>query len=200
MGRSSALANLATTLLFCLAICSYTISISSAQTPTDTRFIRTSCSKTTYPRLCYTSLSSHASLVQTSPKLLAGAALTVTLDKGRSTSAMMATLSRARRMKPREVRAIQDCIEELSSSVDELRRSIDEMGQLKRSSNFGLIMNDVQTWVSAALTDENTCSDGFAGSMMNGNVKTVVRNEILTIAHLTSNALALINRYASLHG
>ncbi|KAI6672230.1 hypothetical protein NL676_000136 [Syzygium grande] len=200
MGRSSALANLATTLLFCLAICSYTISISSAQTPTDTRFIRTSCSKTTYPRLCYTSLSSHASLVQTSPKLLAGAALTVTLDKARSTSAMMARLSRARGMKPREVGAMQDCIEELSSSVDELRRSIDEMGQLKRSSNFGLIMNDVQTWVSAALTDENTCSDGFAGSMMNGNVKTVVRNEILTIAHLTSNALALINRYASLHG
>ncbi|KAI6672231.1 hypothetical protein NL676_000137 [Syzygium grande] len=200
METSSALANLATTVLFCLAICPYTTLISSAQTSTNTEFIRTSCGKTTYPDLCYTSLSGHASLIQTSPKLLASAALTVTLDKARLTSAMMARLSKARGMKPREVGAMQDCVEELSDSVDELRRSIDEMGQMKRSSNFGLIMNDVQTWVSAALTDEDTCSDGFAGRMMNGNVKTVVRNEILTIAHLTSNALALINRYASLHG
>ncbi|XP_030537533.1 21 kDa protein-like [Rhodamnia argentea] len=200
MERSSALANLATTLLFCLAICSCAISISSAQASTNTEFIRTSCSKTTYPRLCYTSLSSHATLVQTSPKLLAGAALNVTLDKARSTSTMMVRLSRAQGMKSREVGAMRDCVEELSSSVDELRRSIGEMGEIKGSSNFGLIMNDVQTWVSAALTDENTCSDGFSGSMMNGNMKTVVRNEILTIAHLTSNALALINRYASLHG
>ncbi|KAI3407768.1 PMEI domain-containing protein [Psidium guajava] len=200
MESSSALANLATTLLFCVAICSYTISISSAQASTNTEFIRTSCSKTTYPRLCYTSLSSHATLVQTSPKLLASASLNVTLDKARSISTMMVRLSRARGMKPREVGAMRDCVEELSSSVDELRRSIDEMGEIKRPSNFGLIMNDVQTWVSAALTDETTCSDGFAGSMMNGNTKTVVRNEIVTIAHLTSNALALINHYASLHG
>lgn len=200
MERSSALANLATKLLVCLAICSYIISISSAQTSTNTQFIRTSCSKTTYPRLCYTSLSSHANLIQTSPKLLTSTALNVTLDKARSTSAMMVRLSRVQGMKPREVGAMQDCVEELSSSVDELRRSIHEMGQIKRSSNFGLIMNDVQTWVSAALTDENTCSDGFTGSTMNGNTKTVVRNEILTIAHLTSNALALINRYAELQG
>lgn len=200
MERSSALANLATNLLVCLAICSYIISISSAQTSTNTQFIRTSCSKTTYPRLCYTSLSSHASLIQTSPKLLTSTALNVTLDKARSTSAMMVRLSRAHGMKPREVGAMQDCVEELSSTVDELRRSIHEMGQIKMSSNFGLIMNDVQTWVSAALTDENTCSDGFTGSTMNGNTKMVVRNAILTIAHLTSNALALINRYAELQG
>ncbi|KAF8008676.1 hypothetical protein BT93_K2364 [Corymbia citriodora subsp. variegata] len=200
MERSNALANLATMLLLCLAMFSYTISISSAQRTTDTRFIRTSCGKTTYPRLCYTSLSGHASLIQTSPKLLAGAALNVTLEKARATSTMMVRLSRARGMKPREVGAMHDCVEELSSSVDELRQSIDEMGQMKRPSNFGLIMNDVQTWVSAALTDESTCSDGFAGSVMNGNMKTAVRNTILTIAHLTSNALALINRYAELHG
>ena len=35
---------------------------------------------------------------------------------------------------------------------------------------------------------------------MNGNVKTLVRGRIVNVAQLTSNALALINRYASLHG
>lgn len=97
-----------------------------------------------------------------------------------------------------------DCVEELSDAVDELRKSIEEMGQMGRSrsssTNFGLMVNDVQTWVSAALTDESTCTDGFQGNAMNGKMKVEVRGRIVNIAHLTSNALALINRFASLSG
>ncbi|KAK4479972.1 hypothetical protein RD792_013026 [Penstemon davidsonii] len=54
--------------------------------------------------------------------------------------------------------------------------------------------------VSAALTDEDTCADGFAGKAMNGGVKTAVRQRILNIVHITSNALALVNSYAALNG
>ncbi len=61
------------------------------------------------------------------------------------------------------------------------------------------MMNDIQTWVSAALTDEDTCTDGFAENAMNGNVKTTVRARVVNMAHMTSNALALINSYASFH-
>ncbi|XP_021285823.1 21 kDa protein-like [Herrania umbratica] len=189
-------------LLILLAINSY-INFSSAGRQiaplSSTEFIRTSCSSTTYPKLCFETLSTHASLIQTSPQLLAHAALNVTLSTAKSTSAMMVTLSRSHGLKPRVAEAMQDCVEELSDTIDELRKSISEMGQIK-GSNFGLMINDVQTWVSAALTDESTCSDGFQGNNMNGNVKTDVRTKILRIAHLTSNALALINSYASLHG
>ncbi|KAL3647454.1 hypothetical protein CASFOL_008422 [Castilleja foliolosa] len=71
---------------------------------------------------------------------------------------------------------------------------------LIKGSNFEMTMSDVQTWVSAALTDEETCMDGFAGKFMNGAAKTAVRGRILNVAHMTSNALALINCYVSLHG
>jgi len=95
---------------------------------------------------------------------------------------------------------MRDCVEEMGDSVDLIRKSLGEMSQLK-GSNFELMMSDVQTWVSAALTDDDTCSDGFAGNGMNGNMKNVVRGRIVNIAHLTSNALALINNYAtSVHG
>lgn len=94
---------------------------------------------------------------------------------------------------------MKDCIEELSDSVDELRNSIGEMSQL-RGSNFNQVINDIQTWVSAALTDENTCTDGFAGKTMNGKLKIAVNGRIVNVAQLTSNALALINKYALLHG
>ncbi|CAF2380530.1 unnamed protein product [Brassica napus] len=35
-------------------------------------------------------------------------------------------------------------------------------------------MSNVQTWVSAALTDETTCLDGFSGRAMEGKVKKLI--------------------------
>ncbi|VVA10949.1 Hypothetical predicted protein [Prunus dulcis] len=183
MESSSSSTHFAPSFLTALSISFCIISSTSAARDlapkTNTEFIKTSCSATTYPKLCLTSLSSHASTIQTSPKLMAGAALNVTLSSAKSTSAMMLKLSQSHGLKPKEVGAMRDCLEELSDS---------------------LMISDVQTWVSAALTDENTCSEGFGGNGMNGNLKTAVRGRIVNIAQLTSNALALINRYASVHG
>ncbi|KAL8149282.1 21 kDa protein-like [Apium graveolens] len=164
----------------------------------STEFIKASCSKTTYPNLCFTSLLSHTSAIQTSPRLLAQTALSVALDQVVSTSAAMVRLSKAPGLKPREVGPMKDCLEELTDSIDELKRSMGEMSQLNGSPNYALLMSDIQTWVSSALTDEDTCMDGFAG--IAGNTKNVVRGRILNVVHLTSNALALINNYNSLHG
>ena len=165
----------------------------------NTDFIRTSCSATIYPRICFSSLLLHADSIQTSPEVLTATALNVTLAAAKSTSALFLNLSQSHGLKPREIGAMKDCLEVLSDSVNELRESIAEMGKLN-GSDFQDIMNDIETWVSAALTDETTCTDGFQGKATNGNVKTLVRGRIVNVAQLTSNALALINRYASLHG
>jgi len=167
----------------------------------NTVFIRTSCSSTTYPRLCYSSLVKHAESIQTNRVLLACTALNVTLASAKSTSATMSALAKTQGMKPIEVAAMKDCVEELSDSVDQLRRSIAEMRNL-RTSNFELTMSDVQTWVSAALTDESTCTDGFQPQQnqnQNQDVKTAVRVRVVQTAQLTSNALALINQLANSH-
>ncbi|XP_021288754.1 21 kDa protein-like [Herrania umbratica] len=162
----------------------------------NTQFIKTSCSGTVYPDLCITTLSSYASEIQASPKLLASTALSVTLNSTRSASKTMIKRSKSQGMKPREAEALSDCMEELRDSVYELQRSVGEMDQ-PGGKNFGLQMNDIETWVSAALTDEHTCMDGFSGKAMNGNVKTSVRSQIVKVAHMTSNALALVNSYAA---
>lgn len=180
-----------------ISLCIY--STSAFRPKTNTEFIRTSCTATTYPKLCFTSLSPHASTIQTSPQLLAGAALNVTLSSAKSTSHTMVALSLSHGINPREVAAMKDCIEELSESVDELRNSITEMRKLK-GSNFNLIVSNIQTWVSAALTDEDTCTDGFEGKRMNGNLKITVKGRIVNVSQLTSNALALINKFALIHG
>ncbi|KAG6391899.1 hypothetical protein SASPL_149663 [Salvia splendens] len=164
----------------------------------STEFIRTSCSATAYPSLCYTSLSAHAAAIQQNPKLLANAALSASLDTAASASADMAKLSRAAGMTHREVGAMRDCVEELADSVDQIKKSMAEMERIT-PSNFEAVISDAQTWVSAALTDEDTCMDGFAGKTMAGGVKTAVRGKVVNVAHMTSNALSLINNYATLH-
>lgn len=77
----------------------------------------------------------------------------------------------------------------------ELQRAIRELGRPK-GYNFGGLISDIETWVSSALTDDETCMDGFSGRTVNV-VKTKVRRHIVRVAHLTSNSLALINGYAS---
>ncbi|KAK4350748.1 hypothetical protein RND71_030061 [Anisodus tanguticus] len=189
-------------ILVAFATSSFMESVSAARPAaghTNTEFIRTSCKSTTYPKLCFSSLSSRSTAIGVSAQLLAHESLTVTLETVQSTSAMMRKLAHGQGMTPREVGALHDCVEELSDAVAELRKSLGEMKQL-RGRDFDLKMNDIQTWVSAALTDEDTCTEEFAGKVMNGKVKTVVRGKILEVAHMTSNALALINSLAALHG
>ena len=75
---------------------------------------------------------------------------------------MMVNISKSQGMSPKVVATMKDCVEELSDSVYELKKSIREMKNVK-GSKFQLMISDIQTWVSAALTDETTCTDGFQG-------------------------------------
>jgi pectinesterase inhibitor-like protein len=138
----------------------------------------------------------YATKIEANPKSLAHAALDVTLAAAQRTSRMMKKLTRTHFLRAKEASAMADCMEVLGDSVDELKQSLDEMDHVK-SSNFGMTMSDIETWVSAALTDEDSCMDGFSGVEMNGELKSVVGRYIVKVAHLSSNALALVNKYAA---
>ncbi|CAK9171148.1 unnamed protein product [Ilex paraguariensis] len=177
-------------------------SLRHVQTATEpipkTNFIQISCDNTLYPLLCYKSLSKYANKIQTSPKLLANTSLSVALSATRSTSLMMKNISKTQGLKPREKAAMLDCVEEVSDSVYQLHNSMKEMEKANSGgSNFEFLMSNIQTWTSAALTDDDTCLDGFSGNAMNGQIKTLVRSRVLKIVHLTSIALAFINNYAA---
>ncbi|GKB79965.1 pectinesterase inhibitor 10-like protein [Tanacetum coccineum] len=191
MTRSYSINSLALIIL----LLSFSINLISALEKTSVEFIRTSCGLTTYPTLCFNSLSSKAGAIQTSPKLLAQTALSVSLDTTITTSSSMVKLSQVHGMAPRQIAAMKDCMELLSDSVYQMKRSLAEMNR-PGSKDFGLVMSDIQTWISSALTDEDTCSEGFANDP---KMKNVVRGKIVNVVHLTSNALGLINNYASLH-
>ncbi|KAL4018971.1 hypothetical protein IC575_022603 [Cucumis melo] len=179
------------------SVAASTLPKSPARIRTNTEYVRTSCSTTSYPRLCYNSLSVYAGKIKTNPKTLALAALHVNLAAARSSAASMRRLAKTRGLRRRDASAISDCVEEVGDSVFELQRAIRELGRPRGYDFMGLI-SDIETWVSSALTDEETCMEGFGGRRVNGvSVKAKVRRHIVRVAHLTSNSLALINSYAS---
>lgn len=175
------------------------VTAESSITPSE--FIKSSCRATRYPVLCVQCLMGYASVIGQSERQLTITALSVSISRTRSSASFVKKISKARGIKPREYRAVQDCIENMGDSLDSLSQSVRELGSIGHAvgEDFVWHMTNVQTWVSAALTDDNTCLDGFAGPSMNGIVKAAIKDRVVNVAQVTSNTLALVNRFASSH-
>lgn len=189
--------SLAILIHICLAVVAESSITTGNTAPTE--FIKTSCKATRYPALCVQCLSGYSNAIKQNDHQLAVTALSVSLNRAKSAAAYVGKLSKTRGIKRKEYQAVKDCIETMGDSVDRLGQSVKELGHLGRAVGEEFIwhMSNVQTWVSAALTDENTCMDGFAGKNMNGNLKVAIRKRVNHVAQVTSNALALINRFAA---
>lgn len=161
-------------------------------------FIRTSCNATLYPELCYASLSTYANTIQQSPAHLAGVAVAVSLASARQMASYLANLSRQADQveAPGTAAALDDCLSTFRDAVDQIGGSLKEMKRLKAGGSFRFRMSNVQTWMSAALTNEETCTDGFQDAP-DGAVKSEVCDRAGSVKKFTSNALALVNSYVS---
>ncbi|KAL8192791.1 hypothetical protein R6Q57_027239 [Mikania cordata] len=157
-------------------------------------FIKASCQATRYPDLCFKTLAPYATTIQTNPMELVNEALTVSLKSAKSTSKVIRELSKGRDLGKRDGQAVADCLENMSDSVDEMKKSMMAMKEMD-GPEFRENMGNVKTWVSAALTDEDTCMDGF--EEIDGKMKETIRGYIMNVAELTSVALSLITNISS---
>ncbi|XP_050215495.1 pectinesterase inhibitor 3 [Mercurialis annua] len=158
----------------------------AAAAPRD--LVRSSCQHASYPNLCVRTLSSYSGPAN-SPRDLAQAAVKVSLGRASKVSEYLATVSGLKSKKERV--ALSDCVEQISDSVDELKNTLGELKHL-RGETFRWQMSNAETWVSAALTNEDTCLDGFKD--VESKVKIDVKRKITNVARVTSNALYMINR------
>lgn len=158
-------------------------------------FIRANCESTQYPKLCYQSLNGYANVVQQDPARLAAVAIGVSLARATMMSVYVANLSRQAEAEPRAASALRDCFSVFRDAVGQMRGSVKQMRQLAGGGEeLRFQMSNVQTWMSAALTNEDTCTDGFEG-VADAALKDDVCGRAVEVKEVTSNALALINRF-----
>jgi pectinesterase inhibitor-like protein len=166
----------------------------TASATTDRTYVKTACNSTTYPKICYNSLSPYASKIKGDPKKHCKTALSIALQAASNASTTVSNLQKQKTLTRYEAQVVKDCIENVKDSIDEIKQSLQAMDHL-RGSDKEFQLSNIKTWVSAALTDENTRTDGFEkGQKVSAAVKNKIRNSILTVARLTSNSLALINK------
>ncbi|KAH0722917.1 hypothetical protein KY290_005583 [Solanum tuberosum] len=166
----------------------------------DSDYIRSSCKTTLYPDTCYHSLNHYATAVQQDPGRLARVAIGVSLAKAKRMSAFVSNLSREADYgaQPRALAALHDCFSVFGDAVDQIRDSLSQMRTLGGSSeSLRFQMSNVQTWMSAALSNEDTCTDGFEDVSDDEPLKLDVCNRAGKVKEVTSNALAFINSFAN---
>ncbi|KAL8160923.1 hypothetical protein V2J09_012412 [Rumex salicifolius] len=162
--------------------------------------LRSSCLQARYPTICTRTLSTYPGPART-PADLARAAVSISYGRARKASAYLARL-RARKDGGATTwaTALGDCLDQLSDATAELGDTMRELRALRarNTGEFRWHMSNAETWVSAALTDQDTCLDGIGQAGRRGGassgVGSDVRRRIKNVAKVTSNALYLINR------
>lgn len=157
-----------------------------------TNFIKKSCSTTTYPSLCVKTLGPYASSVGTNPLKLCKVALKVAVQATTNCSATVTKLSKQKGIGRPEALAIKDCIGDLKDAVNELKDTLTAMGNLGHADKDFQWAN-AKTYASAAITDADTCVDGFLDRKLNAAVKKKIKNCVSGVEKQISNSLALIN-------
>ncbi|CAI0385111.1 unnamed protein product, partial [Linum tenue] len=96
----------------------------------------------------------------------------------------------------RATSALHDCLSNLDDAAEEICGSLKQMRKLgatgESRETFRFQMSNVQTWMSVALTNEETCTNGFR-SGASGEAKAVYARAAEAKKY-TSNAFALAKR------
>ncbi|KAL5148141.1 Pectinesterase inhibitor 4 [Glycine soja] len=159
----------------------------SNYTQTFKNYIKTSCNFTTYPSICYKTLSPYATKIEADPLKLCNVSLSLALKAAKSASSAISKILKKNNLTEIAEQVVQDCFGNVKDSIGELKDSLDAMGDLGGVDRKFQISN-VQTWVSASITNDQTCSDGFDEMNVDSTLTDKMRKIVLDVARKTSNA------------
>ncbi|THU45677.1 hypothetical protein C4D60_Mb02t20500 [Musa balbisiana] len=167
----------------------------SPATRAPTQAIARACSLTRYPALCVSSLLDFPGALQAGERDLVHISLNMTLH--RVAAALYGTSAIAGFAMDRLARAaFDDCMELLEESLDQLSNSLLVVAPPASPSPSsqarirGASDEDVLTWLSGALTNQDTCDEGLQ-QVQNLYIKEHMESQMKDLAELVSNCLAI---------
>ncbi|TYG61441.1 hypothetical protein ES288_D07G148700v1 [Gossypium darwinii] len=149
------------------------------------------CDGTLYPELCVSTISVLPDLASKSLPELISATLNQTMHEVRLSSANITNIEKKlKSYNTLEEAAINDCLELFDNTMAELKVVSSGLGP--KGSSVSENYHDLQTFLSAAMTNQQTCLDGFARS--SGNVRSIIKKGLHNISHHVSNSLVMLNK------
>ncbi|XP_071732610.1 probable pectinesterase/pectinesterase inhibitor 61 [Rutidosis leptorrhynchoides] len=172
---------------------------SSGIRPKPTKAISRVCSRTLYQNLCVNSLVDFPGSLVASDKELVHISVNMTLQhvgKALYTSTDINNLDMDTHVRS----AYNDCLELLEDSIDQLQHSLTIVapgepgspGATDDSDALGRVGSpeDIMTWLSASLTNQDTCTDGLSEAE-ESVVKDKMSDKLKDLSELVSNSLAI---------
>ncbi|KAJ4875690.1 putative pectinesterase/pectinesterase inhibitor 61 [Raphanus sativus] len=157
-----------------------------------TREISQTCSKAQYTNLCIDTLLDFPGALTADENQLIHISFNATLQSFSKALYSSSTISYAQ-MPPRVRSAYDSCLELLDDSVDALSRAL---SSIVAASSSDESRSDVTTWLSSAMTNHDTCTEGFdeAGDDGGGGgVKDQVIGAVKDLSEMVSNCLAIFS-------
>ncbi|KAJ8899105.1 hypothetical protein K2173_010258 [Erythroxylum novogranatense] len=149
------------------------------------------CEGTLYPQLCVSTLRSLPDLHSMSLPEFIIATLNRTMREIRASTSNVTYIRRneSETLDQLEKVAIKDCLDLFDNSIAELKSAVSDLSHKKSVPEH---YKDLQTLLSAAMTNQYTCLDGFAYSK--GNVRDIIENSLFNISRHVSNSLVMLKK------
>ncbi|CAN8254910.1 unnamed protein product [Cochlearia groenlandica] len=160
--------------------------------------IKSICSLTQYPETCFEALSSSSSpsLNESDPESILELSIRLASEKASSLSLSFRSIDDI----PEEA-AVGDCVKLYVDAVSQLNDSMSEIATAKKKDGENWltedVVGDVKTWISAAMTDGETCSDGL--EEMGTVVGKEIKKEMVIANQMMSISLAIVSHINKLH-
>ncbi|PWA37726.1 pectinesterase inhibitor domain-containing protein [Artemisia annua] len=167
-------------------------------------YLEAQCQTTLYPDLCVRTLLPYANKYDLpSPQKLAQISLATCLAKAQYTKVYLDSLAKQfnKTKNPGEYQAMEDCVRQINNGINQITQSVKEIQEMGKDGEekFAWHESNVQSWVSAALTDATTCMDGVLGDEIGSKAKSMIKARFLNVKELASNSLAMFNRFTARH-
>ncbi|KVH89204.1 pectinesterase inhibitor 9-like [Cynara cardunculus var. scolymus] len=166
-------------------------------------YLEAQCRSVVYHDLCVKTLLPYVGKAVPGPQQLARISMAVCLSKARLTKAYVNMVAKKFNQTKNfgDYQAVDACLNQISNGVNQITLSVKEFQKMGKDGeqNFMLHEGNVQSWVSAALTDADMCVDGLLGNGIGGRDKAMIKTMILNVKQLASNSLGLFNRFTMRH-
>jgi pectinesterase len=150
------------------------------------------CDGTLYPDLCLSTLATIPALHKKPLKAVIGATCNRTETEVTAMSANCSSYLQQSSLTARDRLAVSDCIELLDDTMDDLLVTTSDLEQ-RLSASSRPIVDDVMTVLSAAITNQQTCLDGFS-YQKGGHLRRLIEPRISHISRMVSNSLAMARK------
>ncbi|KAB2029200.1 hypothetical protein ES319_D05G146800v1 [Gossypium barbadense] len=157
--------------------------------------VKSACSGTFYPDLCFsavTTVPAGTAKKVRSQKDVIELSLNITTTAVEHNYFKIKKLLARKDLTTREETALHDCLETIDETLDELHEAVEDLHEYPNKKSLTQHADDLKTLMSAAMTNQETCLDGFSHEGADKKIREVLIDGEKYVEKMCSNALAMI--------